>query len=55
MMKDRVIAEVRQESPWMKMSADDNVTYSESREENLERWRYELERGGMKISCRKTD
>ncbi|KAK3523524.1 hypothetical protein QTP70_001905 [Hemibagrus guttatus] len=39
--------EVRQESPWTMMLADDIVICSESREqveENLERWRFALER-----------
>ncbi|KAK3529808.1 hypothetical protein QTP86_004626 [Hemibagrus guttatus] len=45
--------EVRQESPWTMMYADDIVICSESREqveENLERWRFALERRGMKVS-----
>ncbi|KAK3527671.1 hypothetical protein QTP86_032410 [Hemibagrus guttatus] len=45
--------EVRQESPWTMMFADDIVICSESREqveENLERWRFALERRGMKVS-----
>ncbi|KAK3532189.1 hypothetical protein QTP86_009298 [Hemibagrus guttatus] len=45
--------EVRQESPWTIMFADDIVICSESREqveENLERWRFVLERRGMKVS-----
>ena len=40
------------------MFADDIVICNESRErvkENLERWRYELERRGMKVSCNKTE
>ncbi|KAK3535459.1 hypothetical protein QTP70_016880, partial [Hemibagrus guttatus] len=50
--------EVRQESPWTMMFADDIVICSESREqveENLERWRFALERRGMKVSCSKTE
>ncbi|KAK3557993.1 hypothetical protein QTP86_005618 [Hemibagrus guttatus] len=50
--------EVRQESPWTMMFADDIVVCSESREqveENLERWRFALERRGMKVSCSKTE
>ncbi|KAK3573207.1 hypothetical protein QTP86_015118, partial [Hemibagrus guttatus] len=50
--------EVRQESPWTMMFADDIVIYSESREqveENLERWRFALERRGMKVSRSKTE
>ncbi|KAK3535343.1 hypothetical protein QTP70_009353 [Hemibagrus guttatus] len=48
---DQLSEEVRQESPWTMMSADDIVICSESREqvkENLERWRFALERRGMK-------
>ncbi|KAK3565616.1 hypothetical protein QTP86_012938 [Hemibagrus guttatus] len=50
--------EVRQESPWTIMFADDIVICSESREqveENLERWRFALERRGMKVSRSKTE
>ncbi|KAK3570616.1 hypothetical protein QTP86_023805 [Hemibagrus guttatus] len=50
--------EVRQESPWTMMFADDIVICSESREqveENLERWRFVLERRGMKVSRSKTE
>ncbi|KAK3512681.1 hypothetical protein QTP70_022641 [Hemibagrus guttatus] len=50
--------EVRQESPWSMMFADDIVICSESREqveENLERWRFALERRGMKVSRSKTE
>ncbi|KAK3528813.1 hypothetical protein QTP70_011605 [Hemibagrus guttatus] len=50
---DQLSEEVRQESPWMMMFADDIVICSESREqveENLERWRFALERRGMKVS-----
>ncbi|KAK3520700.1 hypothetical protein QTP70_030576 [Hemibagrus guttatus] len=52
---DQLSEEVRQESPWTMMFADDIVICSESREqveENLERWRFALERRGMKIWCR---
>ncbi|KAK3522565.1 hypothetical protein QTP86_024985, partial [Hemibagrus guttatus] len=48
---DQLSEEVRQESPWKMMFADDIVICSESREqveENLERWRFALERRGMK-------
>ncbi|KAK3510591.1 hypothetical protein QTP70_011795 [Hemibagrus guttatus] len=48
---DQLSEEVRQESPWTMMYADDIVICSESREqveENLERWRFALERRGMK-------
>ncbi|KAK3540457.1 hypothetical protein QTP70_031008 [Hemibagrus guttatus] len=44
---DQLSEEVRQESPWTMMFADDIVICSESREqveENLERWRFALER-----------
>ncbi|KAK3550940.1 hypothetical protein QTP70_010121 [Hemibagrus guttatus] len=50
---DQFSEEVRQESPWTMMFADDIVICSESREqveENLERWRFALERRGMKVS-----
>ncbi|KAK3533083.1 hypothetical protein QTP70_006785 [Hemibagrus guttatus] len=50
--------EVRQESPWTMMFADDIVICSESREqveESLERWRFALERRGMKVSHSKTE
>ncbi|KAK3568074.1 hypothetical protein QTP86_029710 [Hemibagrus guttatus] len=50
--------EVRQESPWTMMFADGIVICSESREqveENLERWRFALERRGMKVSGSKTE
>ncbi|KAK3538685.1 hypothetical protein QTP86_012735 [Hemibagrus guttatus] len=55
---DRLLEEVRQESPWTMMFADDIVICSESREqveENLERWRFALERRGMKVSGSKTE
>ncbi|KAK3513076.1 hypothetical protein QTP70_000955 [Hemibagrus guttatus] len=50
---DQLSEEVREESPWIMMFADDIVICSESREqveENLERWRFALERRGMKVS-----
>ncbi|KAK3520883.1 hypothetical protein QTP86_010611 [Hemibagrus guttatus] len=50
---DQLSEEVRQESPWTKMFADDIVICSESREQvedHLERWRFALERRGMKVS-----
>ncbi|KAK3508009.1 hypothetical protein QTP70_010149 [Hemibagrus guttatus] len=52
---DQLSEEVRQESPWTMMFADDIVICSESREqveENLERWRFALERRGMKKQTR---
>ncbi|KAK3546326.1 hypothetical protein QTP70_025678 [Hemibagrus guttatus] len=55
---DQLSEEVRQESPWTIMLADDIVICSESREqveENLERWRFALERRGMKVSRSKTE
>ncbi|KAK3557116.1 hypothetical protein QTP70_024647 [Hemibagrus guttatus] len=55
---DQLSEEVRQESPWTMMFADDLVICSESREqveENLERWRFVLERRGMKVSRSKTE
>ncbi|XP_065642625.1 uncharacterized protein LOC136074248 [Hydra vulgaris] len=55
---DRLTDEVRQESPWTMMFADDIVICSESREQvevNLERWRYALESRGMKVSRSKTE
>ncbi|KAK3568432.1 hypothetical protein QTP86_006939 [Hemibagrus guttatus] len=58
MVMDQLSEEVRQESPWTMMFADDIVICSESREqveENLERWRFVLERRGMKVSGSKTE
>ncbi|KAK3571518.1 hypothetical protein QTP86_012862 [Hemibagrus guttatus] len=55
---DQLSEEVRQESLWTMMFADDIVICSESREqveENLERWRFALERRGMKVSHSKTE
>ncbi|KAK3533155.1 hypothetical protein QTP70_011264 [Hemibagrus guttatus] len=55
---DQLSEEVRQESPWTVMFADDIVICSESREqveESLERWRFALERRGMKVSGSKTE
>ncbi|KAK3574373.1 hypothetical protein QTP86_006145 [Hemibagrus guttatus] len=57
-VRDQLSEEVRQESPWTMMFADDIVICSESREqveENLERWRFALERRGMKVSRSKTE
>ncbi|MBN3290172.1 LORF2 protein, partial [Polypterus senegalus] len=58
MVMDRLTDKIRQEPPWTMMFADDIVIYSESREhveETLERWRYALERKGMKVSRNKTE
>ncbi|KAL3978871.1 hypothetical protein ACER0C_019933 [Sarotherodon galilaeus] len=55
MMMDRLTEEVRQESLWILMFADDTVICSESREqveESPERWRCVLERRGMEVSRR---
>ncbi|KAK3575535.1 hypothetical protein QTP86_029288 [Hemibagrus guttatus] len=55
---DQLSEEVRREFPWTMMFADDIVICSESREqveENLERWRFALERRGMKVSGSKTE
>ncbi|KAK3506797.1 hypothetical protein QTP70_028366 [Hemibagrus guttatus] len=55
---DQLSEEVRQESPWTMMFADDIVICSEIREqveENVERWRFALERRGMKVSRSKTE
>ncbi|KAK3553456.1 hypothetical protein QTP70_003499 [Hemibagrus guttatus] len=58
MVMDQLSEEVRQESPWTMMFADDIVICSESREqveESLERWRFAMERRGMKVSRSKTE
>ncbi|KAK3533410.1 hypothetical protein QTP70_019490, partial [Hemibagrus guttatus] len=58
MVMDQLSEEVRQESLWTMMFADDIVICSESREqveENLERWRFAPERRGMKVSRSKTE
>ncbi|XP_062866594.1 uncharacterized protein LOC134329279, partial [Trichomycterus rosablanca] len=58
LVMDRLTDEVRQESPWTMMFADDIVICGENREQvedNLERWRYALERRGMKVSRSKTE
>ncbi|KAK3552517.1 hypothetical protein QTP86_013243 [Hemibagrus guttatus] len=55
---DQLSEEVRQESPWTMMFADDIVICSESREqveENLERWRFALDRRRMKVSRSKME
>ncbi|KAK3512420.1 hypothetical protein QTP70_009842 [Hemibagrus guttatus] len=58
LVMDQLSEKVRQESPWTMMFADDIVICSKSREqaeENLERWRFALERRGMKVSRSKTE
>ena len=58
MVMDRLTDEIRQESPWTMMFGDDIVICSESREQaeaSRERWRYALERRGMKVSRSKTE
>jgi len=55
---DRLTDEIRQESPWTMMFADDIVLCSGSRQQveaHLERWRHALERRGMKVSRSKTE
>ncbi|KAK3548848.1 hypothetical protein QTP70_021035, partial [Hemibagrus guttatus] len=52
---DQLSEEVRQESPWTMMFADDIVICREQVEENLERCRFVLERRGMKVSRSKTE
>ncbi|KAK3542987.1 hypothetical protein QTP70_008681 [Hemibagrus guttatus] len=57
MVMNQLSEEVRQESPWT-MMFDDIVICSESREqveESLKRWRFALERRGMKVSRSKTE
>ncbi|KAG2458644.1 RTBS polymerase, partial [Polypterus senegalus] len=58
MVMDSLTDKIRQESSWTMMFADDIVICSDSREqveETLERWRYALERRGMKVSRNKTE
>ena len=55
---DRLTGEVRREPPWMMLFADNIVICKETREEveqELESWRYALERRGVKISRSKTE
>ena len=55
---DRLTDEVRRESPWTMLFADDIVICEETREEverKLEYWRYALERGEMKVCRSKTE
>ena len=54
----RLTDEVRDEAPWCMMFADDIVICHENREqveESLERWRFALERRGLRVSRRKTE
>ena len=54
---DRLTDEVRRESPWTMLFADDIVICEETKEEverRLESWKYALERRGMKVSRSKT-
>ncbi|MCJ8729260.1 hypothetical protein PDJAM_G00104010 [Pangasius djambal] len=58
MVMDQLSEDVRQESPYTMIFADDIVICSESREqveENLERWRFALERRLMKVSRSKPE
>ena len=59
MVMVRLTDEVRQESPWNMMFADDIVICSESKEQverSLERWRYALEeRRGLKVNRSQTE
>ena len=55
---DTLVKGVQKELPWNILYADDVVLMGERREnveEDLERWRYALERRGMKISQSKTE
>ena len=54
---DRLTDELRRESPWMMLFADDIMICKETKKEvewRLECWRYALERRGMKVSRSKT-
>ena len=58
MVMDRLTDEITQESPWTMLFADDLVICGECRQQvetNLERWRYALERRGMKVRRSKTE
>ena len=58
LLMDRLTDEVRQESPWNMMFADDIVICGETKEDvevSLEGWRHALERRGMKVSRSKTE
>ena len=58
MVMDRMTDEIREETPWTMMFADDIVICSDSKEpveEKLESWIYAMERRGMKVNRRKTE
>jgi len=58
MVMDRLTDEIRWGNPWTMMFAGDIVLCGESREEleeELERWRFALERMGMKVNRNKTE
>lgn len=42
---------VSRESPWTMMFTDNIVIFSESQDQVEERWRYPVERRGLKVSC----
>ena len=53
MIMDRLTDEVRKETPWTMLFADNILICKETREEvkrRLEPWRYALERRGIKVS-----
>ena len=55
---DRLTDGLRKGAPWTMMFADDIVLCSEDREDvevDLERWRFTMERRGMKVSRSKTE
>ena len=55
---DRLTDEVRRESPWTMLFADDIVICEQTREEveqRLESWKYALERRGMKVNRSETE
>ena len=57
-LMDRLTDEVRKDSPWNMMFADDIVICEKSKkqaEETLEKWRNALEKRGMKVSRAKTE
>ena len=58
MIMDELTGDIRKEAPWSMLFADDVVLCSENRkelEQDLERWRYALERRGMRVSRSKTE